>query len=154
MALRHRPGSASVRIIAEKQLPRGLIALLLVLAFACRALIPGGYMPVAAPQGAGLVLSWCTPQGVVAAPLPPELQSAAGHQPGDDDPAPHHPSSTDLCAFALTLGGGGLPAAEFPPAPAQAWPIAPAIPARVLAEFTTHRLAAPPPPAQAPPLSA
>lgn len=152
MALHHRPGFAPARFMAGPKQQQGLIALLLVLAFACRALIPSGYMPVSAPQGAGLVLSWCTPQGVVAAPLPPELQSAAGHQRDDDDPA-HDRSGGHLCAFALTLGGGGLPSPDFPPVPAQAWPITPAIAARVLAEFTTHRLAAPPPPAQAPPLS-
>ncbi|GEM_PF-2736773 len=140
---------------------RGFIALLLVLAFACRALIPAGYMPVADPKNPaiGITIAWCTPQGVVSAPLPTELQGIAGNQQNDDqqhdghDPADHQ-NTPNLCAFALSLGGGGLAPDALLPVAILPWPAAPMLAVQELRRVTTQRLAAPPPPAQAPPITA
>ncbi|MEA3390453.1 DUF2946 family protein [Sphingobium sp. CCH11-B1] len=117
---------------------KGLFALLLLCALAIRVAIPTGFMPTLSVHG--LVITLCTGQGAVKAVLPIEKQ-------GD---LPDHQSKAGECAFAVGLGGG-LIAPPATPMPA----LVPALPlliaSRAIANLTVHRLAAPPPPAQAPP---
>ena len=120
---------------------RGVFGALLLCVLAVRALVPTGYMPVAGPLG--VIISMCTGAGAVKAFVPA-------------DPAHHDDSSGKMDGsgvFAAGLGHGLL----------QGW--ADAAPAlflprmllrhgRAIADLTVHRLAAPPPPAQAPPAPA
>ncbi|MFC3443276.1 hypothetical protein ACFOKF_19155 [Sphingobium rhizovicinum] len=128
--------------IRQSQAGRGLFALLMLCALAIRIAIPTGFMPTQSIHG--IVISLCTGQGAVKAVLPIEKGS---------EPAGHEKSGGDACSFAAGLGGGLLDA----PASAMAaalLPIAPLISSRAIADLTVHRLAAPPPPSQAPPARA
>lgn len=117
---------------------KGLFALLMLCALAIRVAIPTGFMPTRGVHG--IVITLCTGQGAVKAMLPVEKQ-------GD---LPDHQGKAGDCAFAAGLGGGLI----VPPVA----PISAALPAlplliasRAITDLTVHRLAAPPPPAQAPP---
>jgi len=128
--------------IRESRRARGLFALLLFCALAIRVAIPTGFMPV--QTGHGLIISICTGQGAVQAMLPVDRKS---------DDHGHHQTDERPCTFALGLGGPlidpALPAHVSPMLPVFAAP-----PVQVIADLVTHRLAAPPPPAQAPPAQA
>jgi hypothetical protein len=123
------------------QTARGLFALVALCAVFVRVAIPTGFMPT---QGVGgIVISLCTGQGAAKALLPVEL-----NDPGSQD----HAKDGD-CAFATGLGSGLVDALR---------PVLLATPvifdrlltSIAIADLTVHRLAAPPPPAQGPPLRA
>ncbi|GLT01299.1 hypothetical protein GCM10007897_26910 [Sphingobium jiangsuense] len=120
---------------------QGVFGALLLCVLAVRALVPTGYMPVASPQG--VIISMCTGAGAVKAFVPTD----AGHQ---DDSSGKMDGS---CVFAAGLGHGLL----------QPWADAGPVfligaillrHGRAIADLTVHRLAAPPPPAHAPPAPA
>lgn len=128
--------------IRESRGGRSILLVLFTLVLAIRVAIPTGFMPTAAPTG--IVISVCTGLGEAKAFLPT----------GDDDDAPdRHGGATADCTFATGLGGGLIASAAAPlgtfSLAAQGVRTDPA-----LAEFTVHRLAAPPPPAHAPPAHA
>lgn len=127
--------------IRESRGGRSILLVLFALVLAIRVTIPTGFMPTAAPKG--IVISVCTGLGETKAFLPT----------GDDDAPDPHGSGTSDCTFATGLGSGLVASVS---APLVAFGLAmhgvradPAI-----AEFTVHRLAAPPPPAHAPPAHA
>lgn len=139
-------GEASSRTMSnwmrQSQAGRGVFALMMLCALAVRVAIPTGFMPTQSIHG--IVISLCTGQGAVSAVLP----IGKGSEPAD-----HDKSKGGECTFAAGLGGGLLVAVYS--ATAQA-PIvlAPLLASRAIADLTVHRLAAPPPPAQAPPARA
>jgi hypothetical protein len=121
---------------------RGIFALLILCALAIRVAIPVGYMPTQSIHG--IVISLCTGEGAVKAVLPIEKKG---------DPQHHQGKSDGPCAFAAGLGG---PLLDHPLidliAPVRrdfGFPVM-----RAIADLTVHRLAAPPPPSQAPPARA
>lgn len=127
--------------IRQGHAARALFAVLLLCVLAIRVAVPVGYMPT---QGArGIVISLCTGEGAVRMVLPVERQ---------DDGTPH--SAKDKpCEFAAGLGGGlTMPSAPALPILAIIW--RPVLMGKAIADLTVHRLAAPPPPAQAPPAHA
>lgn len=126
--------------VRESRGARSILAVLFALVLAIRVAIPTGFMPTSAPSG--IVISVCTGLGQVKTFLPTGKE-------GDQD---RHSTAEQPCTFA-SLGGALL----FPPLPVAMAPIAAALdsPApRALAHLTTHRLAAPPPPAIGPPARA
>lgn len=128
--------------IRQSQAGRGLFALLVLCALAIRIAIPTGFMPTQSIHG--IVISLCTGQGAVKAVLPIEKGS---------EPADHEKSKGGECTVAAGLGGGLL-ASTAVAAMAIPMPMAPLVSGRAIADLTTHRLAAPPPPSQAPPARA
>lgn len=124
--------------IRQSQTARGLFALLLLCALAIRIVVPTGFMPA---QGmSGIIITLCTGQGAVKAFLPIEQE--------DDEPGDHE-QGQNSCAFALGLGGGFLDVP--PPTLPIKFAIASSLVSKAIPHLTVHRLAAPPPPAQAPP---
>jgi len=125
--------------IRQSQAGRGLFAFLLLCALSIRVAIPTGFMPTQSIHG--IVISLCTGQGAATTILPIEKGG---------DPAGHEKSKSGDCTFAAGLAGGLLAAA---PLAALDGPllVAPRLASRAIADLTVHRLAAPPPPAQAPP---
>lgn len=126
--------------VRESRGARSILAVLFALVLAIRIAIPTGFMPTSAPSG--IVISVCTGMGQVKAFLPTGKE-------GDQD---RHGTAEQPCTFAAALG-----ALLFPPLPDAMAPIAAALDApapRALAHLTTHRLAAPPPPAIGPPARA
>jgi hypothetical protein len=126
--------------IRRSQGVKGLFALLLLCALAIRVAVPTGFMPTRSVHG--LVITLCTGEGAVKALLPIEK---------DDTPDDHRGKSD--CAFAAGLGGG-LIVPAVAPLTADAPLPRPLLASRAIADLTTHRLAAPPPPAQGPPARA
>ena len=117
--------------------------MMLLCALAIRVAIPTGYMPT---QGAdGILVSLCTEQGIVQAVLP----IGKSGQPAQDD-GDHGKAKDGACTFAAGLGGALLAATVSGIAPAP-MAFAPQRADNAIADLTVHRLAAPPPPAQAPP---
>lgn len=124
--------------IRRSRSAKGLFALLLLCALAVRVAIPTGFMPAHGVHG--LVITLCTGQGAVKAVLPIEKQGGL----------PDHLGKAGDCAFSTGLGGGLIvPPLVSMPVIARALPLL--IASRAIADLTVHRLAAPPPPAQAPP---
>lgn len=132
--------------IRQSQAARGVFALLIFCALAIRLTIPTGFMPTQSIHG--IVISLCTGEGAVKAILRVEKDS----EPADHD-ADRDRAKGGACSFAAGLGSGLLTPASAvrvatPPL------FAPLIAGRAIADLTVHRLAAPPPPAQAPPARA
>ncbi len=125
--------------VRQRHAARALFALLLLCILAIRVAVPTGFMP---KQGAqGIVISLCTGEGAVRMVLPIERQ---------DKDAPLHDVKDKPCAFAAGLGGG----LTMPPALSLAVAsliMRPVLLGTAISDLTVHRLAAPPPPAQAPP---
>lgn len=116
---------------------RGLFALLALCVLAIRIAIPTGFMPTQSAHG--IVISLCTGEGAKTAMLPM-----------DGKTSDHHKAADGECAFAAGLGGGMLGASLSVPFASVPLPAA-LVSSRAIADLTVHRLAAPPPPAQAPP---
>ena len=117
-----------------------LAALIMVLAaLAVRAAVPVGYMPQSTDKGTLITL--CTGQGAVKVMMP-AAQGGAKHE--------SEKGNGDMpCAFAA-----GVHAIDLPVVAMLAVPTLLPIPlpaGRAIAHLTVHRLAAPPPPSQAPP---
>lgn len=122
---------------------RGILAATVLLVLAMRALAPVGFMPVA---GEGkLVIQLCTGTG-------PETMVLDIRKDGPA-PAEKHKAADGPCSFAGGFAGGlieAAPPAILPPETALL-----RLPhGAAIADLTVHRLAAPPPPAIGPPLSA
>ncbi|KQN07096.1 hypothetical protein ASE85_18630 [Sphingobium sp. Leaf26] len=118
---------------------RGLFGFAVLCALAVRVMIPTGFMPTQSVHG--LVISLCTGQGAVKAVLPIEKT---------DDRSGNQNKIDGSCAFAVGLGG---PLLDHPPAQMRGQPWTPTVDrsTRAIPDLTVHRLAAPPPPSQAPP---
>lgn len=118
---------------------RVLFAALMLLALVMRIAVPAGFMPAA--TGDGVVVSICTGDG----PLTRVLD--LGEKKHSKDP---QQNSQGFCTFAASLAGGlasepvALPLTRL-------FNVAPMLGAAI-ADLTVHRLAAPPPPSQAPPV--
>lgn len=125
--------------IRASQTGRDLFAVLLLCVLAIRIAIPVGFMPTA--TAGGLTFSVCAESGLG------KLTA------GQDDPAQKQHQGAKDCAFAIALGGG-LIGADAPALPPEAPRFAYIPETRAIADLTVHRLAAPPPPAQAPPARA
>lgn len=124
--------------IRQSDIARGLFALLLLCALSIRIVVPAGYMPA---QGlSGIIVTLCTGQGAVKAFLPIEQE--------DDQPV-NHEKTDPPCAFAVGLGGGLLDASSH--SLAAPFVLHAILVSRAIPYLTVNRLAAPPPPAQAPP---
>ncbi len=128
------------RSLRESGVLRGSFAALLLLVLALRLVAPTGYMPVATSEGVRVEL--CS--GSEPRTLTLDLGSKA--------PAAKHDAADAPCAFSaasgLALASLVTPGLPLPLAAAQR----PA--GRAIADLTVHRLAAPPPPAHAPPAAA
>lgn len=125
--------------IRQSQAGRGLFALLMLCALAIRVAAPTGFKPTQSIHG--IVISLCTGQGAVKAVLAVEKGG---------DSSDHEKAKGGECGFSAGPGGGLLASAASAPA---LLPIlfAPRLSSRTIADLTVHRLAAPPPPSQAPP---
>lgn len=137
--------------MAHTRISRPLLALL-ALAFAVRALVPMGWMPVRAADGVVLeICSGRTPggtlqqRGAAQALLDKALAGTADHQ--QDDGSAKDP----LCAFT---GLGAAALAAPPLAKAATPPAAASVPPLPLTVSAGRGLPAPPPPATGPPLDA
>jgi hypothetical protein len=116
---------------------RHIALALVVLALFARLAVPAGYMPESTSQG--MVISMCTGQGAVSVTLPGEHKAPLQHKTGTEMP----------CAFAAGLGNAIASSVGILVAPLF---VAFALPTgRAIADLTVNRLAAPPPPSQAPP---
>ncbi|MEN9683527.1 MAG: hypothetical protein RLZZ427_1278 [Pseudomonadota bacterium] len=128
--------------IRQSQVGRSLlmlaVLLAVLLALATRVLVPTGFMPTAA--SAGLTVTLCAETGGKSVTIDLGKPAPAGK--------PH--AAEALCGFAAGLGQGLLGSAAVPVLSAPFSPV-PMLLGVTLARFTVHRLAAPPPPAQAPP---
>lgn len=131
------------RLIQQSNALRGLLAALLPLVLLMRIVAPAGFMPVA--SDGKLVVQLCTSSGPKTMVL--DIQRDAP-TPGDK-----HQTDESPCSFSGGFAGGIIeaapPAILLPTLALQRLPQGAAI-----ADLTVHRLAAPPPPAIGPPLSA
>lgn len=115
-------------------------ALLLALALLPRLVVPTGYMPQAGAQG--FTITMCGGMAPVTVALP--------STPGKSNPA--HEAATKPCAFAAAVSQAALE----PLSTTLGQPVLPRVNfvlSRGIADLITPRLAAPPPPSQAPPLT-
>lgn len=129
------------RMFRDSRAARWLFGLLLTLVLATRVAIPLGYMPSQASHGITLSLTLCG--GMAPATTIVTIPLKAGHEQ-------KHETPTATCFFAAGLGTGLLSAEpiELASVEPQSFEV-PSV--RAIADLATHRLAAPPPPAQAPP---
>jgi hypothetical protein len=124
--------------VRKSLMSKRVLAALFLLAMALRVLAPAGFMPEVGDRG--LVLRLCSGSGaqtVVVVPgktTPDEPQNASG----------------ETCLFGAAPGQGLVMPAALP-AMAAMLPRLPLVFATAIAHLTVHRLAAPPPPSQAPP---
>ncbi|WP_237829252.1 hypothetical protein [Sandaracinobacteroides sayramensis] len=117
-----------------------MLALLLLCALAMRMAVPAGYMPAFGNGTASLVL--CSAFG------DKRIDVDFGKAGSTDQQAMDLP-----CVFASTPGA--IPAFTGAQAGLLAWPlVSAAFFSAAIADLTTHRLAAPPPPALGPPAQA
>ncbi len=114
-------------------------ALLMACALAVRVLVPAGYMP--GTSSLGITVELCS--GVAGQKVFIDLAKSPAKAPSG------HEKSKD-CTFAAGLGLGALPLIEGGAGLIALLTLAPPLGAAI-ADLTPHRLAAPPPPAQAPP---
>lgn len=124
--------------IRQSQAGRSLLAMAMLLAFVLRIAIPTGFMPTA--NAAGVAIQLCSETGGKTVII--DLGKKA---PGDSRHTTEIP-----CVFAAGLGHGLLAAAELPGIQPLVHGLASFVGAAI-AHLTVHRLAAPPPPSQAPP---
>ena len=128
-------------MVADFPIWRGgqsLVALLLFCALAMRMAVPAGYMPSFSAGGVELVL--CSAVGSKT------VKVDFGHP---EAPADAGKAADSPCVFGGSLGAGAIPESAQT-AIRTAYSLI-ALPHRAIAHLTTHRLAAPPPPALAPP---
>jgi hypothetical protein len=129
---------------ADWRAGRGLLPLLILCALAIRVAIPAGYMPAFAGGTVNLVLCSTAGNGEIAVDFGKARQ-------GPDD---SHQKAEMPCLFATALGNADLPDAGASNLPFSYSGKADAPNGRAIADLTTHRLAAPPPPALGPPAHA
>ena len=110
-----------------------------MLTLAVRLLIPTGFMP--GSDARGLTVSICTGHGAVTTTI--DLS----------DRLPPKPAKAKDCPFALGMTGAPLAAVDVAMA-ASPLIVAPLVATHAIADLVMHRVAAPPPPAQAPPVFA
>jgi hypothetical protein len=124
--------------------PNRLVWLLVAVLIGAKALVPSGWMPVAAADGVRIAL--CTGQGPVIATI-----DASGHvhKYGQKDGAPQAPAR-ETCPFATLALTTPLPAS---PVLAPAAPVRPA-PVHLAQPRSLAPAHAPRPPARGPPLFA
>jgi hypothetical protein len=130
-------------LIRHSRTARGIFAVAALLVLLMRLVAPAGYMPTA--MDGKLVVQLCTGTGPATMVIDLGKDSTAPGEKHKADDAP--------CAFAGGFAGGLMGA--VPPAmllPALA--LARLVQGAAIADLTVHRLAAPPPPAIGPPLSA
>ena len=136
---------------ALRHLPRAQrrwLLLIAVIALLARALVPGGWMPVAGPAGVQLAL--CDGDMPAVAPAHAMAGMAMPARPGL--PAHHHGAPDHPCSFAAAAAALDVP--TLPPslpAPSADHAFAAAAP---FAVTIGRGLAAPPPPPTGPPASA
>lgn len=123
---------------------RALVALLLAALLAGRMVVPAGWMPVQTSQG--FTIQLCSSSGAGEAWVDAAGKLHRGHQPGK--PA----APKDPCPFAALPMPASLGSAPAVPAMLPVASLAPAIAWQAAA--IGRGLAAPPPPATGPPLSA
>lgn len=130
------------RWLSESGRGRVVVGTLFALVLALRILVPTGFMPTRDAQG--IVISLCTGQGAIKTVLPAsKTDGQSGHDQGDGG----------SCVFAAGLGSGLLDVDVA--GPGAVADFSHGVPrTRAIADLTVHRLAAPPPPAQAPPARA
>jgi hypothetical protein len=123
---------------------RALTALLLAVLLAGRLVVPTGWMPVAAERGIAFVL--CSSEG----PAPAWIDASGKLHKGKQDGEGHR--SAESCPFAAF--SAPLDLAAGPDLATPAIPVARSVMGHAAANTVGHGLAAPPPPATGPPLSA
>jgi hypothetical protein len=130
-----------MRMVSHLDLKRWACLLLLALALLPRMMIPVGYMPHA--SASGITITMCGGMAPVTLALPNNSKKSA----------PDHDRASRPCIFAAATtqaavdGFVAMVTAPIVPSPRFDLP-------RTLAHFVTPRLAAPPPPSQAPPATA
>lgn len=127
---------------------RVLTALLLAVLLCGKLLVPSGWMPVQTQRGLTIML--CSGNGPAEAWVDEAGQLHQGHKPGDGGKG--EPGAKDPCPY----GALNVPV-DVPAALALAAPLAPTsavIPPLTRAVAVGRGLAAPPPPATGPPVSA
>lgn len=127
--------------LRESPAARGLFGLLLTLVLAVRVAIPLGYMPSEGPHPITLALTICN--GMAPAKSVVTIPVKGDHERKSQ-------ASDSACPFAAGLGSGLLSSEPDPTAPVVAPDFAVAL-FRAITDLTPHRMAAPPPPAHAPP---
>lgn len=135
----HSSRADMIRRMIQASAGRAIFAALMLLALVMRMAVPTGFMPTA--SGDGVIVSICTGDG----PLTRVID--LGDKKHSKDP---QQNSQGFCTFAASLGGG---LASEPPALPLSLPfaLAPML-GTAIADLTVHRLAAPPPPSQGPPM--
>lgn len=130
--------------VVRKHLPRKgnlvwqLVLCLAVLAFACRSVIPSGYMPVlSGEKGRTVVLTLCNAAGGN------ETLQLSIPQQSKDTPTPEHAGQE--CPFGLVISQGVLPVPGTPALPVTVWQ-------ERAAPYVVHNRSLPPLPALGPPL--
>lgn len=128
------------RFMQTSRTGRPLFAVLVLLALAMRVAVPAGFMPTATDRG--VVVSICTGDGVLSHVI--DL--------GDKGSGEKQQGGQGHCLFASATGG------TLAPDPLgdvrMLWMPAVLTLGAAVAHLTVHRLAAPPPPSQAPPARA
>jgi hypothetical protein len=124
---------------------RALSALLLAAVLLGRLLVPGGWMPERTAQG--FAIAMCSGSGPMQAWL-----DQGGHLHSGKPDKPNDDHAKDPCPYGALSAAGQVPAGPAAEAPVLAAVEAPAQPARAVA--IGRGLAAPPPFATGPPLSA
>lgn len=127
-------------LVRTSRIGRPLFAALVLLALAIRVAVPTGFMPTATERG--VVVSICTGEGVLSHVI--DL--------GDQDSGAKQQGGQSHCLFASAFGGALLP--DLAGEARQLWMPALVSLGTAIAHLTIHRLAAPPPPSQAPPARA
>ncbi len=128
-----------VQIFRYSAMARLTFAMLMACALAVRVLVPAGYMPGTSSHG--ITVALCS--GVAGQKVFIDLGKAPTRAPSG------HEKSKD-CTFAAGLGLGVYPPVEDGAVLVALLTLAPPL-GPAIADLTPHRLAAPPPPAQAPP---
>jgi len=130
------------RLTRHSDFARGFLAVAMLLVLAMRVAVPAGFMPIS--LDGKLVVQLCTGSGPATLTL----------DIGKDAPAPgKHKAADSPCAFSGGFAGGLIDAAL----PVMLTPVLALQRLRqgaAIADLTVHRLAAPPPPAIGPPLTA
>ncbi len=130
------------RLIRHSDIAHGLFAVAMLLALLMRVAVPAGFMPMS--LDGKLIVQLCTGTGPATMML----------DIGKDIPAPDkHKAGDSPCAFSGGFAGGLIDAA-LPTVLAPALALLRLITGAAIADLTVHRLAAPPPPAIGPPLTA
>lgn len=132
---------------------RAFTALLLAVVLCGKLLVPSGWMPVSTQ--AGLTIMLCSGDGPAQAWVDSAGKLHHGHKPNDStkgDGTKDHSSGKDPCPYGALTAPAAIPAALALAAPPL--PSAPAVPPPARAVAVGRGLAAPPPPATGPPVSA